>query len=239
MTLTHLSLFTGIGGIDLAAEAAGFETIAQVEKDEFCRKVLEKHWPGVPRFDDIRTVTGDTLRSAGIGRPTLVSGGFPCQPFSSAGLKRGTADDRFLWPEMFRLVSELRPDWVLAENVAGFVGMALEGCAADLEGVGYTVRAFMVPACAVGAPHRRDRIFVVAHAEQGRRAQLRHLGRARRVPQLPAWDAEGKGVPEPGLRGVADGVPGRVDRLNALGNAVMPQQAYPFLQAIADVEVTA
>ena len=237
--LTHLSLFTGIGGIDLAAEAAGFETIAQVERDKYCRRVLEKHWPDVPRFDDVRTVTGDTLRSAGIERPTLVSGGFPCQPFSCAGKRRGAADDRFLWPEMCRIVSELRPAWVLGENVAGFVGMALDDCAADLESVGYEVRAFMVPACAVGAPHRRDRLFVVAHAEHGRRAQLRHMGRARRVPQLPAWDAEGKGVPEPGLRGVADGIPHRVDRLNALGNAVMPQQAYPFVQAIAEIETTA
>jgi DNA (cytosine-5)-methyltransferase 1 len=237
--LTHLSLFTGIGGIDLACEWAGFRTIAQVEKNEFCREVLEKHWPSVPRFDDVRTVTGDTLRSAGIGRPTLVSGGFPCQPFSSAGLRRGAADDRFLWPEMFRLVSELRPTWCLAENVAGFAGMGLEGCAADLESVGYEVRAFMVPACAVGAPHRRDRLFVVAHAEHGRRPHGRDVARARGEWQPAQEHGLREDVPEPGLRGVADGIPHRVDRLNALGNAVMPQQAYPFVQAIAEIETSA
>ena len=239
MNLTHISLFTGIGGIDLAAEAAGFETIAQVEKNEFCQKVLEKHWPGVPRFDSVEGVTARSLREAGIERPLLISGGFPCQPFSTAGLRRGADDDRYLWPEMLRIVSELRPGWCLVENVAGFGSMALDGVATDLEGLGYTVRAFLVPAASVDAPHLRERFFVVAHAEHGRRAQRRHLARARRVPQLPAWDADGKGVPEPCIRGVADGVPNRVDRLNALGNAVVPAQVYPFVKAIAEIETTA
>ena len=236
--LTHLSLFTGIGGIDLACEWAGFRTIAQVEKNEFCREVLEKHWPSVPRFDDVRTVTGDTLRSAGIERPTLVSGGFPCQPFSCAGKRRGAADDRALWPEMFRLVSELRPTWCLAENVAGFVGMALDDCAADLESVGYEVRAFMVPACAVGAPHRRDRLFVVAHAERRRGALCRQVGRVGRDVEPLSWDGDRENAPEPVLRGVAHGVPNRAHRLRALGNAVVPAQVYPFVKAIAEIETS-
>jgi DNA (cytosine-5)-methyltransferase 1 len=162
--LTHFSLFTGIGGFDLAGEAAGFRTVGQVEYADFPFAILEKHWPGVPRWRDVRTVTADAVRAAGIGRPTLVSGGFPCQPFSCAGKRRGAEDDRFLWPEMCRIVSELRPAWVLGENVAGFVGMALDACAADLERLGYAVRAFVVPAAGVGAPHQRARCFVVAHA---------------------------------------------------------------------------
>jgi len=306
--LTHLSLFTGIGGIDLAAEAAGFETIAQVERDNYCRRVLAKHWPGVPRFDDVRDVTADALRDAGIGRPTLVSGGFPCQPFSCAGKRRGAADDRFLWLEMCRIVSECRPAWVLGENVAGFVGMALDDCAADLERLGYAVRAFVVPAAGVGAPHQRARCFIVVNTagrdagplgdeapgrdgangqREGRRLRdeprgsrtdvadadrdreqqpqgpLGAIGRrprdggasladadeprpqghgrlCERPGKLPSWAGsradEDEWLARAGVCRVSHGVPNRVHRLRALGNAVVPAQVYPFVQAIADIE---
>lgn len=196
--LTHLSLFSGIGGIDLAAEAAGFRTVGQVERDGYCRRVLERHWPGVPRFGDVRDVTADALRDAGIERPLLLSGGFPCQPFSCAGKRRGAADDRFLWPEMCRIVSECRPPWVLGENVAGFVGMALDDCAADLERLGYAVRAFVVPAAGVGAPHRRERCFVLAHADREREQQQKGpvdaVGRRPRDGGPTLADAEGPGL---------------------------------------------
>lgn len=174
MRLTHLSLFSGIGGFDIAAEKAGFETVGQVELDGFCTRVLEKHWPDVPRFGDIRTVSARSLREAGIERPTLITGGFPCQPFSTAGYKRGSADHRHLWPEMLRVVQECRPTWVVGENVFGFVSMALEDVCADLERLHYAVRAFLVPAVAVGAPHLRERCFIVAHAgvEGGRNAEV-------------------------------------------------------------------
>lgn len=174
MRLTHLSLFSGIGGFDIAAEKAGFDTIGQVELDGFCRRVLEKHWPDVPKFGDIRTVSDRSLREAGIERPTLITGGFPCQPFSTAGYKRGSADHRHLWPEMLRVVQECRPTWVVGENVFGFVSMALEDVCADLERLHYAVRAFLVPAVAVGAPHLRERCFIVAHAgvEGGRNAEV-------------------------------------------------------------------
>ena len=266
MNLTHISLFTGIGGIDLAAEAAGFETIAQVERDNYCRRVLARHWPGVPRFDDVRAVTADALGSAGVGRPTLVSGGFPCQPFSCAGKRRGADDDRFLWPEMCRIVSELRPTWVLGENVAGFVGMALDDCASDLERLGYAVRAFVVPAAGVGAPHQRARCFIVANSARelldgggqtrGRRAEPsdgradvadadepRPQGHGRlceRPGKLPSWAGsradEDEWLARAGVCRVSHGVPNRVHRLRALGNAVVPAQVYPFVQAIADIE---
>ena len=165
MMLTHLSLFTGIGGLDLAAEWAGFTTIGQVEKNWYCRAVLEQHWPDVPRFEDIKDVTADALRSAGIAQPpTVLSGGFPCQPFSNAGKRRGRTDDRYLWPEMLRVVRLLRPTWVVGENVAGFVSMALDDVLADLVRAGYSGRAFIFPAAGVGAPHKRDRVFIVAYS---------------------------------------------------------------------------
>lgn len=163
--LTHFSLFSGIGGLDLAAEWAGFRTIGQVEKDDYANKILGKYWPDVPRWEDIKDVSIHTVREAGIEHaPTVLSGGFPCQPFSCAGIQKGTRDDRYLWPEMLRVVQELRPAWVVGENVAGIINMALDDVCSDLESAGYSCRAFVIPAAGVGAPHMRDRVFIVAHS---------------------------------------------------------------------------
>lgn len=177
--LTHLSLFSGIGGIDLAATWAGFTTIALCERDAFCQTVLRRHWPGVPIYADIADLTDAVV--AGLGPIDLLSGGFPCQPFSNAGKRLGQADDRYLWPEMRRVIAAARPGWVCAENVDDLVRLALDDVLVDLEALGYTGGAVVLPACAVGAPHIRERCFVVAHADcDGQsqpQGQLAHVGR--------------------------------------------------------------
>lgn len=166
MKLTHLSLFSGIGGLDLAAEWAGIQTVGQCEWAEYPTKVLEKHWPDVPRWKDIRTLTGESFYER-TGRRTvdIISGGFPCQPFSVAGKQRGKEDDRYLWPEMVRVITELRPTWIIGENVAGIVRMALPDILSELEACGYRTRTFLIPACAVGARHRRYRVAIVGYSE--------------------------------------------------------------------------
>lgn len=158
-----LSLFAGIGGMDIGLERAGMTVVAQCEIDPFCRAVLRKHWPDVPQFEDVRKLRGED-----VGPVDLVCGGYPCQPFSTAGKRGGAEDDRHLWPEMRRVIEELRPTWVIGENVAGHITLGLDEVLSDLDALGYASRAFVVPACAVDAPHRRDRVWIVANANSSR-----------------------------------------------------------------------
>ena len=320
--LTHLSLFSGIGGLDLAAEMAGIETVGQCEWADYQTKVLEKHWPDVPRWRDIRTLTKESFyERTGLRTVDVISGGFPCQPFSVAGRHTGKGDDRYLWPEMLRIIPELRPTWVLGENVPGIVNLALDTVLSELEDTGYSCQTFIIPACGVDAPHKRERCAILAYSgkERGnvwwygsnqntqsngterpdnRRGTQELSAGERREDEsttsrmadgirtgiysadsytnsngLQGWcydqmvsggklqdgyKSGGSGTSqqvlwtserisgmhsawedwpdEPKLDRVVDGVPNRVDRIKCLGNAVVPQQFYPFFEAIARIE---
>ena len=158
------SLFSGIGGIDLAAKWVGMTTVAFCEIEPFCQRVLRKHWPHVPIIDDVHDFNRRGLEELGIGTIDIISAGYPCQPFSVAGKRRGAEDDRHLWPEVKRILEEIRPRWFVGENVAGHVTLGLDDVLSDLESIDYTAQAFVIPAAAVRASHRRDRVFVVAYA---------------------------------------------------------------------------
>jgi len=159
---THLDLFSGIGGFALAAKWNGFRTVGFCDNEPYAQAVLKKHWPDVPCHKDIKELRGEP--HAGV---TLLTGGFPCQPFSCAGKQRGKKDDRYLWPEMLRVIREAQPRWIIGENVAGIVNMALDQVHTDLEAEGYEVESIIIPACGVDAPHRRNRVWIVANAKSG------------------------------------------------------------------------
>jgi len=158
-SLTHGSLFSGIGGFDLAAQWMGWNNIFQCEKDEWCRKVLAKNFPNTKRFIDIKLFNAKIYN----GTIDVISGGFPCQPFSVAGQRKGKADDRYLWEEMLRVIVEVQPQFVVGENVTGIIGMALDTVLSDLEAQGYTTETFIIPACSKNAWHRRDRVWIIAY----------------------------------------------------------------------------
>ena len=293
-------------GFSLGLErTGGFETVAFCEIEEFPRRVLAKHWPDVPCHKDVRE-----LRADAVGHIDLICGGYPCQPFSHAGKRQGAEDDRHLWPEVARLVATIRPTWCLFENVAGHISMGLDEVLSDLEGEGYTCWPIVIPACAVDAPHRRDRVWVVANAGIGRCGQSnQRKGKqpGRTETERPSEDVanttdkgspgrqreprnDAKGITggngfgrrsdidvggeamanasieddrssvtipyqrqgtefgesnfgngchwsiEPAVGRVAHGVPRRVDRLKALGNAVVPQVVEMIGHAILESE---
>jgi len=170
--MRHGSLFSGIGGFDLASDWMGWENVFHCEWNEFGKKVLKYYWPEAISYDDI-TKTDFTIHRGGID---ILTGGFPCQPYSLAGKRKGKEDERHLWPEMLRAIREIQPRWVVGENVFGLVnwngGLVFHEVQTDLEAEGYEVMPFILPACAVNAPHRRDRVWFVAHANSKRNSSF-------------------------------------------------------------------
>ena len=252
--LTHLSLFSGIGGLDLAAELAGFHTVGQCEWADYPRAVLEKHWPEVPKWRDVHELTAnDFIRRTGIQNPTVISGGFPCQPHSVIGKRLAENDERHLWPEFVRVVRELRPKYVVGENVNGILSTIHESVCTDLEAEGYEVWTFSIPAYAVGAHHERYRVCIlgITSGQPGLQANTETDPAG---TQWQAWTSTVQhpwnylpgaywAVHKPPVCGMDDGIPswmggyrGYKQRMQCYGNAVSPQQFYPVFKAIAEVE---
>lgn len=246
--MTHASLFSGIGGFDLAAEWCGWENSFQCEIDPFCQKVLAKNFPNADRHTDIFTFNATTYR----GAVDIISGGFPCQTYSLAGLG---AMDAALWLQMLRIIGECRPGWVVAENVLGFAqreqGLALERVCADLEAAGYTVfPPLVLPAAAVGAPHERQRVWIIAHANSERREKQSGISGASEAKKPTPRNIYGQApggkfwLFESPLYGANDGLSGGLVRpvkhqrkqLKAYGNSIVPQVAFEIFQAINQVE---
>lgn len=225
--LNVLSLFAGIAGLELGLERAGMQVVGQVELSEWKRRVLAKHWPDVPRHDDVRTAA-DWWTSEPRPRVDVVCGGFPCQPFSPAGLQRGVADERWGWPWLADVVRRVQPRYVVVENVPALLRHtdAFGWLLADLAELGFDADWTVLSACAVGAPHRRRRLYLVAYPA-GTGLQGLHQTRGR-VDLQPATPTVWRDWPsEPAVARVADGIPRRLvrDEIHALGDAVVPQVA--------------
>lgn len=253
-----LELFAGIGGIALAEQMAGIEVVGLSEIEDYPVRILKKNFPDIPILKDVRKINKKTLKEVGIDPDTvdIVSGGFPCQPFSIAGKRRGTDDDRDLWPEMFRIIQEIRPHWIVGENVANFANMELDRTLFDLESADYETRAYVLPAAAVGAPHQRMRTFIVANSDSKRwdclekgQANRRHRqhsesdasqGRQEKIwstaVHVLSTGAKLLAQSSSQLRRNDDGLSQGMDRLKCVGNAVMPQQILPIFQAIVEIE---
>jgi len=185
--LRHLDLFSGLGGFSLGLEATGgFETVAFCDIEKFSRKVLKKHWPNVKQYKDIKELTYEQIKEDTLAPIDIVTGGYPCQPFSIAGSQRGEKDKRHLWPDMFRIVKECKPTWVIGENVSGHIKLGLDTVLQDLESEGYSVRAFSISASSVGANHQRERVWIIAHSNMENTRQ-----HGRRIEST--WDTESIG----------------------------------------------
>ena len=185
--LRHLDLFSGLGGFSLGLEATGgFETVAFCDIEKFSRKVLKKHWPNVKQYKDIKELTYEQIKEDTLAPIDIVTGGYPCQPFSIAGSQRGEKDKRHLWPDMFRIVKECKPTWVIGENVSGHIKLGLDTVLQDLESEGYSVRAFSISASSIGANHQRERVWIIAHSNMENTRQ-----HGRRIEST--WDTESIG----------------------------------------------
>ncbi len=249
--MNHGSLFNGIGGFQLAAQEAGWNNVFSCEIDAFCNQVTKYHFPNCRQYGDIRKTNFRKYR----GKIDVLTGGFPCQPFSVAGKRLGTEDNRNLWPEMLRVIRDVSPRWVVAENVLGIVswskGLVFEQVQADLEAEGYEVQSYVLPAAGVGAPHRRYRVWFVATNSHLSRSQTckkrQEKGKIRRRDErikLPRnWENFTTQSP---VCGGDDGIPKKLDfisfpkwrreAIKAYGNAIVPQVALQIFKAIKNYE---
>jgi DNA (cytosine-5)-methyltransferase 1 len=215
-----LDLFSGIGGFSLGLERAGMQTVAFCEINHYCRAVLRKHWPNVPCYDDVRTLTAERLKSDGI-IPDVICGGFPCQDISWAGAGAGLYGERSgLWREFARIIGEVRPRFAILENSAALLCRGLGDLLRDLACIGYDAEWHCISASDIGAPHSRERLWLVAYPAGVRPRQLRWIGC--QIESARAWDIHWPGNEPPGER-MAPGLPDRVDRVIALGNSLLPQ----------------
>jgi len=256
--MRHGSLFSGIGGFDLAAEWMGWENVFHCERDEFCSRVLKYHFPRSISYGDIKQTDFSVHR----GEIDIISGGFPCQPYSGAGKRLGKEDDRHLWPEMLRAIREVAPRFVVGENVRGLLnwngGVVLDEIYADLEAEGYEVATFVLPAVGINAPHRRERVWIVAHAngdglEGGLSSDLdkQPSNTGQSDAQYLRESAGSQGIPfeefptQSPICGGDDGLPRELDNIafpkwkresiKAYGNAIVPQVALQIFKVIYDI----
>lgn len=249
----HASLFSGIGGFDLAAEWMEWENVFHCEINPFCNKILNYYWPNAKTYKDIKQTNFLIHR----GQIDVLTGGFPCQPYSLAGKRLGKDDERHLWPYFLRAIRKIRPTWVVGENVFGIVGwnggLVFEEVQADLEASGYEVQTFVLPACAVDAPHRRDRVWFVAHPNNQGLQRIQNRGSlmggrkkqnefsARRI--LTNWENFPTQSPicsgDDGISSKLDGIAfpkWRNESIKGYGNAIVPQIALQIFKAIEKYE---
>jgi len=247
--MKHLDLFSGIGGFALAAQWAGIETVAFCEIDNECINVLNKNFPAIPKHRDIRDLDGKQYEGIDI-----ITGGYPCQPFSVAGMQKAAKDNRHLWPEMLRIITQAKPTWAICENVYGHVSLGLDSVQHDLEANGFTSQPFIIPALSTGANHNRDRVFIVAYsssnglngrtttrsdaeANDNSKKRAKQNSNHERCSGLRfGMDWQGnkigrRGTKPPPLR-VDDELPKRMDRNKMIGNAIDPMIAYEILRTI-------
>lgn len=268
--MKHGSLFTGLGGFDLAAKWMNWTNIFQCEIDRYCQRLLTQNFPETLLYEDIRKTDFTIWR----GYINVLTGGFPCQPFSVAGKRQGRFDSRHLWPQMLRAIREIYPTWIVGENVPGLVnwdgGIVYEEIINELETEGYQTHSFIIPAASLGAPHLRERIFIIGHRQQSNEKAESQSNICQQVINSISeiWPTsntnsdqrfEGRGYPkrskktkgniskcnssgiwdtwkdfpsQSAILRANDGIPYRVDRIKALGNAIVPQIAYGIFKAI-------
>lgn len=280
--MRHGALLNGIGGFQLAASWLEWQNVFHCEIDKFCNKVVKQHFPNSICYEDIKTTDFTIWR----GKIDILTGGFPCQPFSVAGKRGGADDDRYLWPEMLRAIKEIQPAWIVPENVPGIItiesGLVFERVCAEMEAEGYEVQPLIIPACATGAPHKRDRVWFIAHrvsngrngytivkknnnrqfqermekgyefdalsnngftsnpdSDQRCEGRMHQTGSETTKRYVSPRNASGyEGIAwdnfptQSPVCGRNDGIPDRVDRIKALGNAIVPQVAYEIFKAI-------